>query len=449
MREAQVADDEAAGAGHAGNGENTELQQLRARVAALESEGVRPPRHRVRSFFAAVLITLGVLLAPLSIVAAWASDVVGDTDRYVETVAPLASEPAVQEAVANRVTNAVMTRLDLSTLLSDAAPAERPRLEKALGKLGDSLEGAVESFVRDKARAIVASEQFETVWTEANRRAHAAVDKALTGSGGGAIELQDNAVTLNLGPVIDQVKERLVADGMTVAGRIPQVNTNFVLVKSDQLEDVRTYVRILQLAGDWLVVLAVVLLAAGVLLAVRRRRALVTASLCAAAAVIVLAIGLRVFRAVYLDRLPAQVSQDAAAEVYDTVIHLLQLMIRMTVALAVVIALAAWLTGPGRRASFLRGLWTSGIGALRGTADRAGLRLGPVGPFVRRFRTWINWIVVAGALVIYLLWSYPTGWTVVGIALCLVFVLAIVEFLAGPAEAEQPQQPQPPATAPV
>ncbi|MFD8816975.1 hypothetical protein ACFV23_37185, partial [Streptomyces sp. NPDC059627] len=83
----------------------------------------------------------------------------------------------------------------------------------------------------------------------------------------------------------------------------------------------------------------------------------------------------------------------------------------------------------GRYAGLVRGLWTSGIGAVRGTADRAGLRTGPVGPFVRRYRAWITWVLVAVAVLVYLLWPYPTGWVVVGIALCLLFVLAVVEFL--------------------
>ena len=60
----------------------------------------------------------------------------------------------------------------------------------------------------------------------------------------------------------------------------------------------------------------------------------------------------------------------------------------------------------------------------------AGLRTGPVGPFVRRYRAWISWVLVGGALLAYLLWSYPTGWVVVGLGLALLFGLAVVEFLA-------------------
>jgi hypothetical protein len=418
------------------------MAELQARVAALEKARARPPRHRPRSLVAAVLIVLGCLLAPLCVVAAWAADEVGDSGRYVDTVAPLASNPDVQNAVANRATDALMTRIDLPVLLSSAVPQDRARLRKALGgRLGGALENAVRSFVRDQARKVAASDVFETVWVEGNRRIHSTLDKALTGSGGGAVQLKNDTVALDLAPLIDRVKKRLVDAGMSAAGRIPAVHTDFTLIKSQQVGKIKTYVRLLQLAGNWLPVLAVPLVAIGVLLSVRRRRALVAGCLGVAVTTGVLGIGLRVFRVIYLDRLPADVSQDAAGAVYDTLTHFLQTGIRTVVALAVVVALGAWLGGPGRYSGLLRRLWISGIGAVRGTADRAGLRTGPVGPFVRHHRAWFTWTLVAAALLVYLLWRYPTGWVVVGITVCLLFLLAVVEFLA----AAPPAGNQPPA----
>ncbi|MFE2041559.1 hypothetical protein ACFXAZ_11630, partial [Streptomyces sp. NPDC059477] len=410
---APTADDD--GAAPADDTGPSELAELRSRVAALESGrgGDGPPSHRGRSALAAVLITLGCLLAPLAIVASWAANEVGDTGRYVDTVAPLADEPAVQDAVANRVTDALMTRINLSTLLSGVAPTDRPRLEKALGRLGDSLESALRSFVHDKAQEVAASDAFHNLWTQANRRAHSALDKALTGKGGGAVQLTDDTVTLDLAPVVAQVKQRLVDSGLTVAARIPDIHTDLTLVRSKDIGEVKTYVRLLQLAGNWLPVLAVLLIAAGVLLALRRRRALVAGCLGAAFAALVLGIGLDVFRAVYLDALPAGVSAPAAGAVYDTLTHFLHTMVRMVIALGVVLALAAWLTGPGRRAGLVRRLWSGGIGAVRGVAQGAGMRLGPVERFTRRYRVWIGWALVIVALVVYLVWSYPTGWVVV------------------------------------
>ncbi|MEU6314356.1 hypothetical protein [Streptomyces sp. NPDC047014] len=408
-----------------------ELAALRARVAALESEtAARPPqRHRTRSLLAAVLIVLGCVLAPLGIVAAWTSDIVGDTDRYVTTVAPLASDADVQAAVANRVTGAVMQHIDLPALLEDVAPDQRPLLEKALGKLGGSLESALSSFVHEKAQEVVASDGFETIWTNANRTIHTSLVRALTGNSEGAVQIKNDAVTLDLAPVVEEVKQRLVQSGLTVANKIPEVHTDFTVVQSQDIGRVKTAFRLLELAGVWLPVLAVLLAAAGILLSAHRRRALVAAALGFAFAALVLGVVLTVFRTVYLNALPDTVSQAAAGSVYDAMVRLLRISVRMVIVLGVLLALAAWLSGPGRWATAIRQMWHAGITAVRATADRLGMRTGPVGPFVHRHRVWITWILVAVAVVVYVLWPHPTGWVVLGLALALLFALAVADFL--------------------
>ncbi|MCX4529607.1 MULTISPECIES: hypothetical protein [unclassified Streptomyces] len=424
-----------------------ELAALRARVAALESEAAAakrtPPRHRTRSLLSALLIIIGCVLAPLGIVASWTSSIVGNTDRYVSTVAPLASDPDVQEAAANRVTGALMQHLDLATLLEDVAPDQRPLLQKALGKLGGSLEGAVSSFVKDKAQDVIASNAFETIWTNANRTIHTSLVKALTGSGDGAVEIKNDAVTVDLAPVIDQVKQRLVDAGMSVAAKIPEIHTDFTVVQSNDIGRVKTGFRLLQIVGLWLPVLAVLLIVAGILLAAHRRRTLITSCLAVAFAVLVLGLGLTVFRTVYLNALPDTVSQAAAGSVYDAMIRLLRTTIRTVIVLGVVIALAAWLSGPGRYATAVRQIWHSGIVATRATADRLGLRTGPVGPFIRRHRSWFTWGLVAVAALVYILWSYPTGWVVVGLALALLFALAVTDFLAEDTAEDKVPEPRP------
>ncbi|MBC2905279.1 hypothetical protein [Streptomyces cupreus] len=420
-----------AGDGDPSGAEQSELDGLRARVAALEAErAARPERHRVKSLLAAVLIVLGCILAPLGAVAAWTADIAGDTDRYVDTVEPLARDRDIQNAVANRVTDAVMSRLDLTALLSQTPAADRPLVEKALGRLGPSLEAAVASFVHDKAQAVVASDAFDRIWTEANRLAHDTVVKALTGEGGGAVKVEGDAVTLDLGPVVERVKERLVDEGMTVAGNIPEIHTEITVVHSEDIGRARTGFRLLQLIGFWLPVISVALIAGGVLLAAHRRKALIAGALGFAFAVGLLGIALTVFRAVYLDALPSGVSQPAAESVYDILIRFLRTSVRVAVVLGVVVALAAWLTGPGRRARFVRQMWHSGIGAVRSTAERAGMRTGRVGHFVHRHRTWISWLLVAAVVLTFALWPYPTGWVVVGLALTLLFALAVVDFVA-------------------
>jgi type VI protein secretion system component VasK len=90
-------------------GEQSELERLRAEVATLRSQlrgagGDAERRQRWRTIVAALLLVLACVLAPLGVVAVWARNQVTNTDRYVATVAPLASDPAIQQAITDRIT---------------------------------------------------------------------------------------------------------------------------------------------------------------------------------------------------------------------------------------------------------------------------------------------------------------------------------------------------------
>ncbi|MGW4382717.1 hypothetical protein [Kitasatospora sp. NPDC004531] len=404
-----------------------ELAALRARVASLESR--EPRRHRVRSFFAVLLIVLAAVLTPLAVVASWSRSQVTDTDRFVATMAPLASDPAVQAAVADRATAAVMQQLPVSDLLNEVAPGDQPALNALLGKVGSALTDGLTGFVHGQVLDVVRSDAFAGIWETVLRDAHAAFTNVLTGQGGGSVQVKGDTVTLDLAPVIAQVKDRLVARGLGPAEKIPEVHTDFTLVQSDAVRKAQTGLRLLDLAGFWVPVLAVLCAVGGVLLAVRRRRAVVTAALAMAAGAVLLGIGLSVFRALYLDKLPAEVDQAAAGAIYDTLVRYLRAAVRMLLALGIVIALAAWLTGPGRRAGWVRQLWQAGLGAVRRAAEGIGLRLGPVGRFVHRWKAWLGWGAVAVAAVVLLTWGYPTVAVVLWIALALLAALAVLEFL--------------------
>lgn len=426
--------------------DRAEIDALRARVAELEATKAPPKRrkHRIRAFFSALLIFLAWILAPLAVVAAWSASIVGDTDRYVATVAPLARNPDVQAAMANRATNAVMSQLDVPALLQQVPTTDRPRLETLLNKAAGPITGALTSFVHDTTLKVVSSSWFAGFWDDANRAAHASVDKLLTGQGGGAVQVKNGNVTLDIGPLVDRVKQQLVANGVTAAAKLPQVNTSITLVESTQIPKYRKYFRLLQFVGNWLPFIALGFAAAGVLLARNRRRALVVTGLGLFVAAGLVGLGVRFGRELYLDALPSDVSQPAAGAVYDTMSRFLVTTNRTVAVLGLVVAIAAWLSGPSRPAAVVRGFWHVGIDATRGFADHLGMNLGPVGRFVTRYRTWIVWITVVAAAVALLLWSYPTGMVVFWLAFACVVVLAVVEFLVDrPAE-----EAAPPATSP-
>jgi hypothetical protein len=177
------------------------------------------------------------------------------------------------------------------------------------------------------------------------------------------------------------------------------------------------------------------LLALGVYVARDHRRALVGAGLGVAVAMLLLALGLAVFRSIYLDALPASVlPHDAAAVLYDTIVRFLRAGLRTVFVLGLVVAAGAFLTGPSPTATRTRQSLARGIGWLQRGAEGAGLRTGPVGTWVYANRRVLRIGAVALAGLALVFWSRPTGKVVIGLAFVLLVVLAAIEFLARPGQ---------------
>lgn len=433
-----------------------EVERLRARVAELEAElsateaaspaqreKMRGEKAQRRSAWwavsSAVLLVLACVLAPLSVTSVWASRQISDTNAYVETVSPLAHDPAVQKAIADKVTTVIFDNIDIEAYATQALdtlaaqPNVPPRVATALPGLAVPITNGVESFTRTQVDKFVASPKFAQLWDQVNRVAHTQVDKLLSGQQGGAVSAQGNTITLNLGPIIAQVKQRLVAQGFTLANNIPVINKSFVLVQSDAITRAQGFYRTLNTLGAWLPVIALALFTGGVLLARDRRRALLKGALGVTGAMIVLGVALAVARMWYVGTTPANILTEAAAgNVYDTVVRFLRTALRALAVLGLVVALAAFITGPSSAAVRTRTALEKGIGSLRGSAEAAGWQTGRFGTWMYTHRRALQIsTVVAGGLVL-VFWTQPTGWVVVWIALAVVLLLGVIELLGRP-----------------
>jgi hypothetical protein len=83
--------------------------------------------------------------------------------------------------------------------------------------------------------ALVASDAFEEAWVAANRTAHEELVAALLGDSGGAVAVDNGAVSVNLAVLINTVKGQLVDAGFAIAERIPEVAATFTIVQSENL----------------------------------------------------------------------------------------------------------------------------------------------------------------------------------------------------------------------
>ncbi|MFD0274011.1 hypothetical protein ACFVHB_08855 [Kitasatospora sp. NPDC127111] len=429
-----------------------EIAQLHARIAALEA-APKKEHHRWRTSGAVVLIVIASLLSLLSVLAVWTSDFIGDTDRYVSTVAPLATEPDVQQAVTNRVTQVVLEQIDVDALvkqLSDAAaqqgvPANAANL---INNLSGPVKSALTQLVSATVNKVVTSDAFATIWVEANRLVHTSLDKALTGKGGGAVKLENDQVAIDIAPIVAKVKDELVNAGLGPVAKIPDVHTNFVLFASKDIGRIKTYFRLLEIAGVWLPIITVAIAAGGVFLAVNRRRALIGVGIGFFLAMLLLGIALTVFRAIYLDHIPVGANEAAAGAVYDTLIRFMRATVRAVGAMAVVTAVGAFLVGPSRPAVAARTACRRIIGSLREALYSLGMRLGPVGRFVHRWKRWIGGGILLVAVLVLATWSYPTWAVVLWITFFVALAFGVREFLDTGPDGDRAPPPTVPAGPP-
>ncbi|MET8564617.1 hypothetical protein ABZV75_30100 [Streptomyces flaveolus] len=394
-------------------------------------------RHRnLRRLGASVLLVLTLVLAPLAVVAVWVHDTVADTDRYVQTVAPLASEPAVQNALVNRLTDRVVGQVDVQALTASltkvlADNGAPPRVVDASKAMTGPLRSALQTVVHRTIQRVVTSDVFEQAWVAGNRRAQSSVVGMLTGEGQGALRASGDTVQLDIGVVIDQVRKRLVDAGFKRASAIPQVDRSVTLFHTGKLHKAQNAMRLLDILGIWMPVLALVAAVAAVWAAPGHRVMLMTTALGVGAMMIVLLVALAVVRRVYLDSVPpTALPPDAAAAIFDTFVRFLRDSARTLLVVALITALTAWLYGPSRVARAVRSAARKGTTTTGRELTRLGLRTGHLGQWLAARRSWTTGVVIGAGALSLVLWNHPTVGVVALVLLLVVAVLAVAAVLS-------------------
>ena len=138
---------------------------------------------------------------------------------------PLIHEPAIQNALTDKVTTQITSHLNVNGLTNQAAALLAGKGLNRVGTLlksfGPSITSAVNGYIHSQVHNIVTSPQFANTWVQVNTVAHQEMVKALSGRGGGAIKVSNGQVTIDLAPFINVVKQALVARGFTIVNSTP------------------------------------------------------------------------------------------------------------------------------------------------------------------------------------------------------------------------------------
>ncbi len=275
-----------------------EIERLRAErdaaVAALDRAGRRARRRRLlRQIAAGVMVVLFAILLPVTVTATWAHRTVLNTDAYVETVTPIAADPAVTSALSRQITDQLYTALNPQQIIADALPP------KAAFLAGPIANGARDS-VQQAVNKVLSSDQFQTLWVQANRFAHQQLVTVLR-KDSEVLQTSNGQVVLNLVPLLNEALKSASDFVSGVVGKtvtLPTITGNEVpsvacqkiataldrpmpatcgqiaLFPAKNLETARTAVKTFDRAVLGLLIVLPLLFAAALLVSHRRRRTL-------------------------------------------------------------------------------------------------------------------------------------------------------------------------------
>jgi hypothetical protein len=369
-----------------------------------------------------VLLVIACVLAPIAGTAIWINNQVTNSDRYVRTVKPLASDPHIQAAIADNVTRTLFANVDVKARAEQALP---PRADF----LAPAIVTGLHTFVRNTTMSFLASDRFQKLWVELNRRAHKQLVKVLTGKGGKLVQTKNGQVVVNLAPALARVEQRLHDRGVDIFDKIPPsaIPTNFVILDSKQLKQGQRGVRLLKALAIALPLLVLALFAAAIALSQRRRRTLMQAALGLAASMAVLGALLTIGRSIYLDQVAGpNLPRDAASAVYEVLVHYLRLGLRIVAGVALLVAAGAWLTGPYKSAVGIRGWFGSGASWAQ---SETGVAATPFGHWVADHKRALRIGAILVPAAIFLLWNSPSLTVLIVLAVITVLLLVTVEVI--------------------
>jgi hypothetical protein len=380
---------------------------------------------RWQKIVSVVLLVLGFLLVPLSAVAIWTHNQVTNTDRYVDTVSPLADNTDIQQAVATRAVDALFANVDVAGEIEDALP-------KRAKFLGEPVANAMKGYATDVAEKLLASDQFQQLWDAANRRAHAQLVALLEddpSKAPGAVSVKNGKITLDLGQVIEKLKSALVDKGLTFLQNVdvPPVSRTITIIDSEGLSSARSYVGILNTLAWVLPVLGVLALIGSALLVPNRRRGTIRSAVvlvfACAFTLVLLAIG----RSLYLD---ATVNKDAAQAVFDILVRNLRYGVITLAVVGIIVALVAYFAGPSAPAKATRGFASAGIAGARNKAGDLGYQPNAFEEFVAAHKRGIELGIAALAVLALVIWDHPGIGAVLLLFVVALILVGVVEFLA-------------------
>ncbi|MFH1150358.1 MAG: hypothetical protein V1748_07780 [Actinomycetota bacterium] len=405
-----------------------ELEKLRAENEALKAQlstGKKPRGRFWISFVVWLLIVLGSISAFGGVLATWLRTTALDTKAFTSTIVPVVKEDAVAKAISDIAVQRLFEQVDIVGKVESAVKKIDPELDF----IAEPIAGGLESAAKKAAEEILKSDQFQVVLDKIVSLAHSQAVKVLTGEGNVSINEQGQVV-LDIGALLNGIKDDLVEQGLTVLENvpIPESAGQVTLFEAEQLGAIKHGVDLLETLNWLLPALSLVFFGVAIVIAPDRRKATMGVGIGLAIATAIVLIALNITKVVLLDQMKVPANKEAAQVIWTHLFHGLRVTDWGLLVFGLLLAIGAAVAGPYKWAVWVRtkvgGLFAGWRERRKGGEEAPG----PVSSFLGE-HAWA--LRIAGAVVVFLLLLLlPTSVvTVVVLAVVLLVYLAAIELL--------------------
>jgi hypothetical protein len=221
---------------------------------------------RGRAITVWILVGLATTVTLVSSLVLWSKQQFLDTNQWTKSSTQLLANPQVRTALSVKLVDLVSQEANIQQRLQTRLPpAARGAVPVLAGVVRSAAARVIDDFLQTQAA--------QTIWKEANRRAHATLVAVLEGKNVRNVSTSNGEIVLNVQPMVGQVASRLGIQ-LPAASSSGQI----VLMRSSQLKNAQHAFKVLHAVTAFLVILVFVLYALAIYLARGGRRGVLMAS---------------------------------------------------------------------------------------------------------------------------------------------------------------------------
>jgi len=312
-------------------------------------------RFSLRALAALIIFLIATVLTPVAVLGEWGHRTITDQSTYLDTVLPLASDPEVQLAVADTLSDAIIAQVDTEVAVAGFLDQLLPN-----SPLTDTLAGpittGINALVRDLVTRFLQTDAFIGIWTEVNIAAQQSLVAVLEGERIGPIKTQDGALVLDISSLLIAVQNRLVDQGVGIAANvtIEPDKREIVLAEPPGLAQVQFIYQFTSPILTYAVLLLAMGFAAAILVSKRRPRMAVWVGVAITAWGLLLSYALATGQESFVNRLSGTPLGPAADQFWAIFFNNLVTGLRTIIIAGVLIIVFGWLAGNSRPAQAVR-----------------------------------------------------------------------------------------------